>query len=229
MSCAPNRFQLLLPLLALGGFTFAGCSDECERASDCIQGEVCYVGVCTPAVSANSLCQSDLDCNNGTSAENFKCSAGRCVVDDVDSEPLCQRVPECFETGGRTPQILQTMTATTGQVAADINVPMSQVVAVRAGQAGTLINIIAQDTTGAPTRYMCISILDASNACDLIQVSVGSPTDPNSNIYEGRNCMATLDTDVGPGTIAGQVSGIVTDCANDTFTASADFEIAIQN
>ncbi len=229
MSSVLNRFQFLLPMLAVGGFTFVGCSDECERASDCLTGEVCYIGVCTPATTNNSLCQSDADCNNGAQTGDFKCASGRCVVDPDASPTVCQRTPECFDTGGRTPQNLQTMTATTGVVLADQSVAMTQVVAVRAGLTQDRVHVIAQDQNGTPTRYMCVSVTDATGGCNVIQVSEGPPTMAGANIYEGRSCTVMLDVNAQPGTLVGTASGVVTDCDGNAFTASADFEVAIQN
>ena len=218
-----NRYvDYLLPLLALGGFALAGCSDECDRASDCLRSEVCYIGTCTPAESASALCQSDSECNSG-STNNRRCIGGRCVVDPATAPQPCLVRPLCFDRGVITPIGTPTMTATTGVAVADRGAALGEVVAIRV-QGGATVNVIATNQT--TNRSMCVSLNVTSPGCDLIQVAVGDPFAPNATIYQSAMCTANLPTTVN--NIEGQVTGTVQDCTNDSFTAEAEFNVAIQ-
>ncbi len=61
------------------GWALSACGDECSRAQDCRSSEVCYRGVCTPAVSSRFICSGDNDCNNN-GAGPLRCSGGRCML-----------------------------------------------------------------------------------------------------------------------------------------------------
>lgn len=64
-------------LLALGLFGAAGvaaCGNTCDSAGDCVAGEVCYLGECTP--SPGIRCATNEDCGGAESI--FTCIAGQC-------------------------------------------------------------------------------------------------------------------------------------------------------
>lgn len=224
MSCHSFRFTPLLLLAAVGLFAFfAGCTDQCERARDCDRrGDICYLGVCTPGSQVDELCDSDSDCNSGM-AMNLRCVSGRCIVDPSAVIQPCSIMPLCFDTGGATPQVRQTMTATTGSDPDDRGAAMSSVVAVT--QTGNnIVNIVAQNpTTG---RRMCISLNVANQTCDLLQVSSGDPNLPNVNVFETENCNVSLTNTVG--FLVGDADGVVTDCTNMAFAAEAVFDVTRQ-
>ncbi len=79
MDSSCRWFWAMVPAVATS-FFLASCTDECERASDCAVGEICYVGICTPA-NANYLgCTSDTECNPSGGDELFCNPAGRCSL-----------------------------------------------------------------------------------------------------------------------------------------------------
>ena len=214
-----------LPFLAVGGLAMTGCTDECERASDCLRDEVCYVGVCTPATDSEVFCQSDAECNS-TQTLNFRCVAGRCTLDPGMVGQTCVINPACFTNAQMlTPpaQPPQTMTATTGTARDDRGAPMSSPVALGSPQSST-VNLIAQNA--ATNRFICVSINTNTQACELIQISEGDPTDMNSTLFQSTMCTTTLMNTVG--TLEGEAEGVVRSCAGTNFEARAVFDLTIQ-
>ena len=70
-------------LLVIAAF-LSGCTGDCNRASDCAAGEVCYAGLCEPGSeeALSKTCSSDVECN-GQGGTGFVCRAGRCQPDDT--------------------------------------------------------------------------------------------------------------------------------------------------
>lgn len=78
----------VLKLFSAASFVLAaaflsGCSGDCNRASDCAAGQVCYAGLCEPGSeeALSKLCSSDVECNGDPNASGFVCRAGRCIPD----------------------------------------------------------------------------------------------------------------------------------------------------
>lgn len=219
-----NR-SIFFPLLAIALIVpFSGCTDECELASDCLSDEICYNGVCTPALTRLDLCESNADCNAGGGA-GFLCVGGRCVLDDNAAPPQCIIRPSCFDVAGRTPIDPQVMTATVGVAPADRGATMNNVVALGQGGASNIVTIVG--TNDATTTTICMSINAGTGTCSLIQVAVGPDPAAPTNIYEASTCTVILDNNVG-NVLTGEVRGQVVDCTNNSFTAVSAFNVAAQ-
>ncbi len=216
--CALPYITLLLATVV------AGCSGDCERASDCLRDEVCFNGECTPSLSSDLICQGDDDCNAAGGTE-LVCIGNLCQIDPGSVVAVCSITPRCFDTGAATPISPQVMTATTGSALADEGAELSGVIALSA-PGSSVVNIVGQNTdTG---RYMCISLDSVSQTCDVMQVADGDPSDPQVNVYQslpgGCTTMLTNTTLE----IEGQASAFLQDCSGDAFSGEADFRVAIQ-
>ncbi len=208
-----------------------GCTDECERAGDCLRDEVCFDGSCEPALSSAATCQSNADCNGGVAQQDDPpriCVSGGCIINPGAVDQQCNVLPLCFNRGEASLMLTpQTMTATTGNTVQDPDqaAPMSAVVAI--DLVGTpRLNIVGTNATTMPQRQMCIVLEPASSSCERIQISVGDPAAAGTDIYETTNCTANLASIMGD--IEGNVSGRVENCAGDSFNAAAEFDVAIQ-
>jgi len=209
--------------LAAAGLVATSCTDECERASDCLRGEVCYIGACTPASSSQLACQSDLDCNEGSST-NLRCVGGRCVINPSSVTPSCTIRPVCFERENATPITPFTLTATVGSVLADQGVALVEAVALNS-PGSSLFRVVGR--TSDSSRFFCATVDSSNNSCSLIQISLGDPASPGSTIFQSSMCSATLEQAMG-GRLIGTVSGNVADCNNAPFDAGAAFDIPYQ-
>lgn len=56
-----------------------GCGDECSRASDCGNDQVCYLGTCEAIRYREARCSSSADCN-AEGSNLFTCQGGRCLL-----------------------------------------------------------------------------------------------------------------------------------------------------
>ena len=218
------RFHSTIAALTFTAIALAlsGCSDDCERASDCLRTEVCYIGVCTPA-SAEGTCTGDEDCNVAMGTDR-KCVAGQCIIDPSTVVQPCVITPACFDTMGSMPIDPQVMTATTGTTIDDLSAPMTGVVA-KSPTGSSLVSIVAQNPL--TNRYICMTLNGPNSTCDLIQVSIGDPTNAASTLFESTACSTNLDQ-FNAGLIEGEAAGTVRDCAGTTFEARASFNVAIQ-
>ncbi|MEM7677769.1 MAG: hypothetical protein AAF449_17365 [Myxococcota bacterium] len=210
--------------IAIASFVVTSCTDECQRASDCLRGEVCYIGACEPASLSQAACQSSADCNQGSS-NNLQCIGGRCVIDPTVVSPTCTIRPVCFDRGNAVPITPSTLTATVGTVLADQGVAMVDVLAITTA-GSSLFRVVGR--TADSTRYFCATIDSSDDSCELVQIALGDPANAATTFYQTSACSTTIERAMG-GRLIGSVTGDVVNCAGNQFPAGADFDIPYQN